>query len=123
MKKLFHPAALTAIAVFALSAPARAQDPVKVAPAMHKLMIDTSGVRLYVATFEPGSVIPTHYHPFHVVYVLEGGELTITDSQGKAAVMQVKAGDAFPGPETVHTTKNTGKTRVKAVVVEVMDKK
>jgi len=123
MKKLLQPLAITMIIVFAFSVTAPAQDPVKVAPEMHKVLVDTNGVRLYVTTFEPGSVVSTHYHPFHVVYILEGGELTITDEKGKATVMSAKAGDAFPGSETVHTTKNTGTTRVKAVVVEVAGKK
>ncbi|HXH19641.1 MAG TPA: cupin domain-containing protein [Chitinophagales bacterium] len=123
MRKLFQSWAITAAVVFALSVPALAQDPVKVAPEMHKVLVDTNGVRMYIATFEPGSVISTHYHPFHVVYVLQGGELTITDEKGKVTKMAAKEGDAFPGAETVHITKNTGATTVKALVVEVAGKK
>ena len=108
------------ISLFFLTTVCFAQDPVTAAPNVyHKVLLDNDNVRVMEIEFDKGEVAATHSHPRHVVYVLEGGELTITGTDGKSEVMQAKPGDTFYMDATTHSAKNTGKTVVKAIVTEL----
>lgn len=56
---------------------AAAQEPLKVAPEMYKLLHENDRIRVLEVTFKPGSKIPKHSHPDHMVYALTAGKLKI----------------------------------------------
>ncbi|HTL71218.1 MAG TPA: cupin domain-containing protein [Candidatus Eisenbacteria bacterium] len=90
------------------------------APNVYKQVLDNDRVRVSEIKFNPGEKAAMHTHPFpHVVYVIEGGELTITHPDGTSAVMQAKPGDAlWMGAET-HEAVNTGTTVIRGTVTEI----
>jgi quercetin dioxygenase-like cupin family protein len=99
-----------------------AQDPLKVASNVYSFVIDTEGVRMLKVTFKPGDATVMHQHPFHIAYVISGGELTITNKGGKPQVFKLTPGMAITIPATTHMAKNTGTTTVEALVVEIKNK-
>ncbi|HEY1025426.1 MAG TPA: cupin domain-containing protein [Sphingobacteriaceae bacterium] len=96
----------------------RAQDPVKLNPGNHKILVDDDHVRVYEVIIPPGQKVAVHSHPRHVVYALSGGTLTLT-KDGKSEAVTIKEGDAMDMPAESHSTENTGSTEVKLVVVEI----
>ncbi|MDD4969416.1 MAG: cupin domain-containing protein [Paludibacter sp.] len=97
-----------------------AQDPVKVASNVYKkVVLDNEKVRVIQVEFAPGEVAPWHKHPTHVIYVLAGGKIEITDKGKKPMEMELKAGDAMYMAAVTHMAKNVGKTTIKLVVTEM----
>jgi quercetin dioxygenase-like cupin family protein len=106
--------------IFLLSASAYAQDPVAIAPKNYtKVLIDNEYTRVMQFEMAPGDVIPWHSHPNHVIYVLAGGKIEITDKDKAPVAMEVKVGDAIFMPAVTHTGKNVGKTTIKLVITEI----
>jgi quercetin dioxygenase-like cupin family protein len=97
-----------------------AQDPLKVAPTMYKLVTENARVRVMEVTFKPGEQIATHSHPDHLAYFLSGGTLKIT-ANGKTNEVIGKAGDPVWIPAETHSAVNTGKTEVKVLVLELKE--
>lgn len=103
-----------------LSAGLYAQDPVKVASNVYKkVVLDNEKVRVIQVEFAPGEVAPWHHHPAHVVYVLQGGKLEITDKGKKAQAMDLDDGNAMYMPAVTHMAKNVGTTTIKLLVTEM----
>jgi len=94
-------------------------DAVKVAPNLYKLVSDTLGIRVLKATYKPGDSSAMHSHPDYALYVIEGGTAEFTGKDGKKNVSEMKSGMENIRPEEVHSVKNTGKTTVKVLLVEV----
>jgi quercetin dioxygenase-like cupin family protein len=121
MKHVFARSALVAasIALIAsLGATIVAQDPIKVAPKMYKVLFENDRVRVMEVTFKPGEEIVPHSHPDHYVYVVQGGKLQITNDAGKTDA-ELKAGDVMWIKAEKHFAKNIGTTTVKLVVSEL----
>lgn len=98
----------------------KAQDVVKTNPKNCKLLCDTAGVRMVLVTIKPGEELTLHTHPINEMYCLTSGQVTVTHKGGTKDVLNVKAGQAMQGaPEIPHTTKNTGTTTVKLILVEI----
>ena len=116
---------MLSVLVALFSIPAFAEDkiypgPQEGAPNIYKQVFDNDRVRVSEIKFEPGEKAAMHTHPYvHVVYILEGGELTITHPDGTSAVVTAKAGDVFWFPAETHEAVNTGKTVVRATVTEI----
>jgi len=65
-----------------------------------------------------------HTHPVQMMYCLEGGQLTVNFESGKKEVHNLKAGDAMQTPaDPPHTTKNTGKTKLSFLEIEITEMK
>jgi beta-alanine degradation protein BauB len=101
----------------------KGKDPLKAGPKIYKKVFENDKVRLLEATFKKGAKIPDHAHPDHFNYVVTGGQLEITapGAEGKKEKQKL---DLTPGqgvflPATVHSARNTGKSEVKIVVVEL----
>lgn len=115
---------LTAVVVLILSLASMnktiAQDVVKTNPKNTKLLCDTAGVRMVMVNWKPGEQLALHTHPVNEIYVLQGGQLTVSHKGGSTDVLNLKAGDHFQSPaEIAHTTKNTGTTSVRIILVEI----
>ena len=117
---------LFAVAAFVfLSNPVFAEEkvypsPQEAASNVYKQVFENEKVRVSEIRFEPGVKAPMHTHPYpHVVYILEGGELTLTHPDGTSVVVAAKVGDAmWMGAET-HEAVNTGTTVFRATVTEL----
>ncbi len=103
-----------------LSTGGYAQDPVKAASNVYKkVLLDNEQVRVLQVEFAPGEVAAWHQHPNHVIYVLAGGKVEITDKGKPANVNEMKTGDTMYMPAVTHMAKNVGTTTVKLLVTEL----
>ena len=90
------------------------------APNVYKQLFDNERVRVSEIKFNVGEKAAMHTHPYpHVVYVIEGGQLTLSHPDGTSSVVNAKAGDViWMGTET-HEAVNTGTTVVRGTVTEI----
>jgi quercetin dioxygenase-like cupin family protein len=63
-----------------------------------------------------------HKHPDHVVYVVTGGKLKVSPSEGAAKDFDLKAGQAVFLNAEAHAAENTGTTELKLAVFELRAK-
>ncbi|HJV78871.1 MAG TPA: cupin domain-containing protein [Paludibacter sp.] len=106
--------------ILMLSASLYAQDPVKAASNVYKkVLLNNEKVRVILVEFAPGEVAAWHRHPNHVVYVLAGGKLEITEKKKDAQIVHLNEGDAMYMPAVNHMAKNVGTTTIKLVVTEM----
>jgi len=55
-----------------------------------------------------------------MLYCLQGGQITVNYKSGKKEVSDLKAGDAMSASaDPPHTTKNTGKTTISFLEIEI----
>ncbi len=117
-------AGLLAVAVVGLGLGARAvlaEDPVKVAPGVYKVILENDRVRVLSVTLKPGEKTPMHSHPANIVYPLNAGKVRFTLPDGKSIDADLKAGEISWHEGETHATENLGKTRVRALVVELKE--
>src|SRR5689334_12289523 len=120
MKRFYFIVGLVLICSGAALAAEEYPGPQEGAPNVYKQVFDNDRVRVSEITFNPGDKAAMHTHAYpHVVYVIEGGQLTLSHPDGTSAVVNAKAGDViWMGPET-HEAVNTGTTRLRATVTEI----
>ena len=94
-------------------------DAVKAAPDLYKIISDTMGIRLLEATYKPGESSALHSHPDYALYVIDGGTAEFTGKDGTKRTSEMKSGMEIVRPAEVHSVKNTGKTTLKVLLVEV----
>lgn len=108
-----------------LCSPAFAEEkvypgPQEGAPNIYHQVFDNERARVSEITFKPGDKAAMHTHPYdHIVYVIDGGELTITSLDGKSTVLTAKAGDALWMGKETHEAVNTGITTLRGTVTEL----
>ncbi len=94
--------------------------PQEAAPNVYKQLFDNERVRVSEIKFNPGDKAGMHTHSLpHVVYILEGGELTLSYPDGKSAVAKAEAGQVLWFPAETHEAVNTGTTVVRGTVTEL----
>jgi quercetin dioxygenase-like cupin family protein len=124
MKNIIHIVMMLALVFIMKGFSASAQDVVKTNPKFTKLLTDTLGVRMIKVTLAPGEELVMHTHPVQMMYCLTGGQLTVNYKSGKKETTDFKAGDAMQAPsDPPHTTKNTGKTTLSFLEIEIKDPK
>jgi beta-alanine degradation protein BauB len=122
MKAMNRIAGFLAVAAFlGVGSALYAQDPLKAAPDMYRLLWENERVRVMEVTFKPGQKIAEHSHPDHFVYVLEAGTLEIHKPAGPVSNATVKVGDVLWIPAETHWAVNTGSTTVRLVVNELKE--
>lgn len=94
-------------------------DATKVAPTLYKLISDSMGIRVLEINYKPGDSSAMHSHPANALYVIDGGKGEFTGKDGAKNVVELKTGLMMIGPAETHSVKNTGKTTLKAILVEV----
>ena len=94
-------------------------DALKAAPALYKLVKDSMGIRIEEATYKPGDSSALHSHPDYALYVINGGMAQFTEKDGSKSEREMKSGMANIRAAEVHSVKNTGKTTIKVLLVEV----
>lgn len=90
----------------------------KVGKNAYKLVMENDRVRVLDLFLKPGDKVAMHYHPDHVIYVLNGGKAKLTSS-GKTEVMDMKNGQAIFLKSLTHDAENTGKTDLHLLVTEL----
>ena len=100
-------------------APDTMPDAVKAAPTLYKTLQDTLGIRLVEADYKPGDSSALHSHPDYALYVIQGGKTEFIGKDGNKMASEMKSADEGIRPAEVHSVKNTGKTEVKVLLVEV----
>ena len=77
-------------------------------------------LRILKCGFRPGDKAPMHTHLYaHAVYIIEGGQLTLTHPDGTSKVIDAKPGDVMYMEAETHETVNTGTTVFRATVTEI----
>ena len=94
-------------------------DATKVAPNLYKLAKDTLGLRAIKVSYKPGQSSPMHAHPDVVLYVLDGSTAEFTEKDGSKRTAELTKGMVLIVPADTHSVKNTGKTTMKGIMVEV----
>ena len=100
-------------------APETMPDAVKAAPNLYKTLQDTLGIRILEADYKPGDSSALHSHPDYALYVIQGGKTEFIGKDGSKMDAEMKSGDENIRAAEVHSVKNTGKTEVKVLLVEV----
>jgi quercetin dioxygenase-like cupin family protein len=100
---------------------ARAQDPLKTAPEMYRLLQENDRVRVMEVDFKPGAKFAQHSHPDHMVYAITAGKLRISHPTGEPAEVEFKAGDVVWIPAETHWAENIGKTELRLLVTELKE--
>jgi quercetin dioxygenase-like cupin family protein len=96
-----------------------AMDAVKVAPDLYKVLADSMGIRILEATYKPGDSSALHSHPDYAIYTTAGGTATFYGKDGTKMENEMKTGTINIRPGELHSVKNTGKTTIKVILVEV----
>jgi quercetin dioxygenase-like cupin family protein len=94
-------------------------DAVTAAPNLYKVVADSLGIRILETTYKPGDSSAMHSHPDNAIYVIQGGKATFTGKDGKATEIELKTGMSAVRPAEDHSVKNTGKSTMKVLLVEV----
>jgi quercetin dioxygenase-like cupin family protein len=94
-------------------------DAVKAAPDLYKVLSDSAGIRIVEATYKPGDSSVLHSHADNAIYAVAGGEATFYEKDGTKMESEMKTGTIAVRPGEVHSVKNTGKTTLKVILVEV----
>jgi beta-alanine degradation protein BauB len=97
-----------------------AQDPTKVASKEYKkVILENEKVRVIEVEFAPGAAAAMHSHPAHVVYVISGGKMQMTEKGKPMMIRELKTGTASYNPPITHMVKNIGNTTIKLVLTEM----
>lgn len=98
---------------------AGAQDMVKVAPTMCKVVLENDKVRVIEVNAKPGEKMPMHSHPSYIVYALSSGKVKHTSPGGKTTERELKPGGASWNEAETHASENTGTADVRVLVIEM----
>jgi len=101
------------------ASPDAALDATKVAPDLYKVKKDSLGIRIVEATYKPGQSSALHAHPDNGVYAISGGTAEFTEKDGTKHTNELKTGMSMVTGGGEHSVKNTGKTTMKILLVEV----
>ena len=94
--------------------------PQEAAPNVYTQLFDNERVRVSEIKFNPGDKAAMHTHPYpHAIYILEGGQLTLTHPDGTQAVVDAKQGEVLWMDVETHESVNTGATVVRATITEI----
>ena len=95
-------------------------DAIKAAADLYKVLNDSMGIRIVEATYKPGDSSALHSHRDYAIYAAAGGTATFYGKDGtKLAEDVMKTGTINVRSGESHSVKNTGKTTIKVILVEV----
>ena len=81
-----------------------AEDSVKVAPDVYKVLFENEKVRVLEVEMEEGSRTEMHSHPDSLIYVLSGGTVNFTDPSGEVVPLETADGETVWMEATEHAT-------------------
>ena len=84
-----------------------------------ELLYERQSVRAFQCSFAPGIGHEKHFHYPHFGYVLQGGEMSITNETGVEVVRQTTTGKSWSSDKiTIHSVLNTGETTTSYLIIE-----
>ncbi|GAB3097525.1 cupin domain-containing protein [Lysobacter terrae] len=98
-----------------------AQDLAVTAGKNAKVVIDNDKVRVIELQMPPGTSTGMHSHGDNLVVFLSGGSATQTMADGSTKQLNRKPGEVLWSDPVTHDTKNTGKTTVKTLIIELKE--
>ena len=99
----------------------KAQDAVKAAPDIYRVLLENEHVRLLEIRMQPGDCSPERSHPMHLIYALSDSQVRFMLPNEEDKVVTMRVGEtAWSGPET-HSVENIGATEAHVLVVEMKD--
>lgn len=107
-----------AVAAAAILHTSLAQDPVRSAPGVYKVLLDNDRVRVLDVHLKPGQTSPTHSHPEYLVYCVTGGKVKFTGPDGRSENVDLKAGECTWRPAETHSVDNVGTTECHVLNIE-----
>jgi len=84
-----------------------------------EMLGDTLGIKMYIATMQPGDSVAWHTHPDHSVYVIEGGTLAVYFEGAEKQIMELRDGIGFISPPLSDAAVNTGNTTIKLLTHDI----
>jgi len=102
-----------------LGATASAQDPVKVAAAMNKVLLENDRVRVLDSVLKANDQMPMHQHPDNILYVVKGGKTRFVDLSGTPTDRELKDNQCAMRPAETHAVQNTGTTDIHVLTIEL----
>lgn len=90
-----------------------------ISPNLYKTLADTLNIKVLQGTYKPGDSSIVHAHPDFALYVLQGGSVELTMTDGTKQNIEFKKDMAVVLPAASHSAKNIGKSTLKLIVVEV----
>ena len=116
MKKCLATSVLALVLLW--SAAVVAQDPVKVAPANYKVVLENAAVRVIRVDYPAGAKSAMHQHPDSLVIPLAPSKVRFTTPDGKSEDADMPSESAMFVPAATHSSANVGTARVDAVLIE-----
>ena len=95
-----------------------AEDAVKVAPDVYKVLFENDHVRLLEVNMEPGGKTEMHSHPGTLIHALSGGTVNFTAPSGDVTELEVSTGETIWMDATEHATDNVGGDTIHALLIE-----
>ena len=118
--KIFASATIiAALCLLTFATPARAQDPVKVAPDTYKVLLDNTHMRILEVTLKPGSKTPMHSHPGYAVYAFSDSQVRFASYDGKSVDVAIKAGETMWRDAEAHSSENIGTADIHVLNIEL----
>jgi quercetin dioxygenase-like cupin family protein len=105
--------------LFFVAGAALGQDPVKVSPETHKVLLENDRVRVVDVRIKPGEKVPMHSHPAQVFYRASNYKIRSTSPDGKTEEYEGKAGEAVWREPLSHAVENVGTTELHVVHIEL----
>ena len=103
----------------ALAMPAIAQDLAVTAGENAKVVLENDKVRVIELQMAPGQSTGMHSHKDNLVVFLSGGSAMQTMADGTTRSMERKPGQVIWSDPVTHDTKNTGKAKVRTLIIEL----
>ena len=95
-----------------------AEDAVKVAPHVYRVVFENERARVLDVRMKPGESTSIHSHPDYVVYLLSGGKVRFTSPSGESGEVELPAGASMWRKAEEHATENIGTTEIHALFFE-----
>jgi hypothetical protein len=89
--------------------------------AAYKQLLDNDRVRVFEATFKPGTKLANRNYPSHLMYMPTDGTLVFTPAGRRGYEVNFKAGEAMWFPPQARATENDSDREVRVLVVEFKD--
>ena len=115
--RLINTCSVLSLVAFASSV-VLAQDPVKVAAANYKVLLENASVRLLNVTYAAGAKSAMHQHPDSIAVSLTPATVRFTMPDGKSEDAEMANESSRYMPAGTHSPANIGKGSFQAIVVE-----
>tara|TARA_B100001063_G_scaffold225280_1_gene233962 strand:- start:794 stop:1162 length:369 start_codon:yes stop_codon:yes gene_type:complete len=87
-------------------------------PDQYSVLLENDQVLVLKMVLKPGESDKAHRHHDETIYFQKGGQLTITEENGKSFIANVPDGHVMWHAAWAHQVSNTGDTEVIAIIVE-----